>query len=361
MTRATGMGVVLVVATALATAACEKSDSVVVVTVVADQDVAGVFRLRAVASNAGTGATRTFPAASAAAPDAITFPTTFSLTVPRDRTGALDIALDGLDGNDVAIANGADSVELRAGDNVAVTIALRAGAPACGNGQVDSGEACDDGDRVSGGSCDFMCRTLGGGPGTGGTGGGVGGGGGRGGNGGGGTGGGACSIELLANGNFDGMSSGWTANDPTGRPLIYDQTGLNSAQAPQAHSPPNLAWLGFDVDNSSITLSQSMTVPANAVTLTVSGFRQIRTDEDNASPYDRANISLVNDTVRQDLRPQPWSNQDRSSAWLSFNYSVDAAAFAGATVVFLIHVEMDDDVNTSFFFDSLSVVADVCP
>ena len=352
MTRATGTGVVFVVAAALAIAACEKSDSVVVVTVAADQDVAGVFRLRALASNAGSGATRTFPGAAAVA--AITFPTTFSLTVPRDRTGALDIALEGRDGNDVAIANGAGSVDLRVGDNVAVTIALHAGAPACGNGRVDYGEDCDDGDRVSGGSCDFLCRTLGGGPGTGGMGGG-------GGDAGGGMGGGACAIELLTNGNFDGASSGWTANDPTSRPLIYDQTGLSAAQAPQAHSPPNMAWLGFDVANSSITLGQSMTVPANAVTLTVSGFRQIRTDEDNASPYDRANISLVNDSVRQDLRPQPWSNQDRSSAWLSFNYSVDAAPFAGATVVFLIHVEMDDDVNTSFFFDTLSVVADVCP
>jgi cysteine-rich repeat protein len=348
MSRATTTGVVFVVAAA-AVAACEKSDSIVVVTVAADQDVAGVIQLRAVASNGGTGATRIFPAASAGE---ITFPTTFSLTVPRDRTGALDIALEGLDGNAVVIANGADTVDLRVGDNVAITIALHAGAPECGNGQRDPGEECDDGDRVSGGSCDYLCRTVGAGPGTGGMGGGVGGMGG--------AAGGACAIELLTNGNFDG-TSGWTANDPTARPLIYDQTGLNPAQAPQAHSAPNMAWLGFDVDNSSITLSQSMTVPANALTLTVSGVRQIRTEEDNASPYDTANISLVNDAARQDLRPQPWSNQDRSSAWLNFTYTVDATAFAGATVVFLIHVEMDEDVSTSFFFDTLSVVADVCP
>ena len=235
---------------------------------------------------------------------------------------------------------------------------MRAGASACGNGQRDAGEDCDDGDRVSGGSCDYICRTWAlarapaawvaavaevaaaaawAAPGA------------R-----------VCTIELLTNGNFDG-TSGWTATDPTGRPLIYDQTGLSPAQAPQAHSAPNMAWLGFDVDTSTITLSQSLTVPANAVTLTISGFRQIRSDEDNDSPYDRANISLVNDAVRQDVRPQPWSNLDRSSAWLTFNYTFDAAPFAGATVTFLIHVEMDNDVNTSFFFDTLSVVADVCP
>jgi cysteine-rich repeat protein len=307
-----------------------------------------------VASNAGTGATRTFPATAAAAATAIVFPTTFSLTVPRDRTGALDIALEGLDDGDVAVANGDNTVDLRTGDNIAVTIDLRAGASACGNGQRDPGEDCDDGDRVSGGSCDFLCRTLGAGPGTGGTGGG-GGGGGMGGGGGG-----VCAIELLTNGNFDG-TFGWTANDPTGRPLIYDQTGLNPAQAPQAHSPPNMAWLGYDVDGASVTLSQSVMVPANAVTLTISGFRLIRTDEDDGSPFDIANISLVTDAARQDLRSPPWSNQDRSNAWLSFNYTVDAAPFAGAAILFLIDVEMDSDVSTSFFFDTMSVVADVCP
>ena len=159
MGRATGAGVVFVAVAAVVTA-CDKSDSIVIVTVVADQDVAGVFRLRAVASNAGTGATRTFPAAAASAAEAITFPTAFSLTVPRDRTGALDIALEGIDGGDVAIATGASTVDLRVGDNVAVTIALHAGAPTCGNGQLDAGEECDDGDRVSSGGCDYICRIL---------------------------------------------------------------------------------------------------------------------------------------------------------------------------------------------------------
>ena len=348
MSRGGGAGVVFAAAAVAAAATCEKSDSIVVVTVAADQDVAGVVRLRAVTSNAGTGATRTFPATAVAD---ITFPTTFSLTVPRDRTGALDIALEGLDYGDAVIANGADTVDLRGGDSVAVTITLRSGAPLCGNGQLDPGEDCDDGDRVSGGTCDFLCRTLGAGPGTGGSGG-------AGAMGG--AGGGACAIELLTNGNFDGMS-GWTADDPSGRPLIYDQTGLNPVQAPQAHSPPNMAWLGYNVDDSTVTLSQSVMVPANAITLTVSGFRLIRTDEDNQSVYDTANLALDSGAGRLNLRPQPWSNQDRSNTWLDFSYTIDAAPYAGTTATFVIHVEMDDDVNTSFFFDTLSVVADVCP
>ena len=40
---------------------------------------------------------------------------------------------------------------------------------------------------------------------------------------------------------------------------------------------------------------------------------------------------------------------------------MNAAALAGQTLTFQLRVEMDDDVNTSFYFDSLSVSADVCP
>jgi cysteine-rich repeat protein len=369
MARAARVGLACVLAVAAA-AGCGKSDSIVVVNVVANQDVAGVYRLRAVVSNAGDGVTRIFPPAAAATPEPVAFPTAFSLTVPRDRTGALDIALEGLDADGVTIASGANSVDLHVGDNVAFTIDLRAGASTCGNGQRDADEECDDGDRITGGSCDYLCRALGAGPGTGGVGGAgsLGGGGGMGGGGGGmaGAGGaaGRCTIELLTNGNFDGNvvgMSGWIASDPTDRPLVYDQTGLSPTLAPQAHSPPNMAWLGDDVYSATITLSQNIVVPANAVTLTVTGVRQIRTDEDTDTVYDTANLTLQNDAVHQDLRSPAWSNRNPSTAWLDFTLTTAAAPFAGGNATFAIHVELDEDVATSFFFDSLSVVANVCP
>src|SRR6185436_18758876 len=102
--------------------ACDKSDSVVIVNVSAEAGVPSVFQLRAQVSNADQGQTRSFPTAPAAQP--IVFDTAFSLTVPRERSGALDIALDGLDESGAVVANGAGSVDLRVGDNVTVTIAL---------------------------------------------------------------------------------------------------------------------------------------------------------------------------------------------------------------------------------------------
>ena len=113
--------------------------------------------------------TRLFPATAGGQP--IVFETSFSLTVPRDRTGALDIALDGLDAGGTAVANGAGTIDLHVGDNVTVTITLHAGASLCGNGQIDTGEACDDGDRLSSGDCDYLCQPRTSGPGVGGNGG----------------------------------------------------------------------------------------------------------------------------------------------------------------------------------------------
>ena len=108
--------------TAALAPACGKSDSVVIVKVAADAEVAGVVQLRALVSNAGEGTTRLFPTTPAAAP--ITFETSFSLSVPRERTGALDIAIEGLDAGGAAVANGAGSIDLHVGDNVTITITL---------------------------------------------------------------------------------------------------------------------------------------------------------------------------------------------------------------------------------------------
>jgi len=147
---AAGIGLVLLAATLSAAPACKRSDSIVVVTVDADAAVTGVFQLRAFVSNADETTTRFFPPTPAAQP--IAFQTSFSLSVPPERMGGLDIAIDGLDAGGGAVANGAATVALLPGDTATVTITLHTGPSMCGNGVVDSGETCDDGDRFSNGN-----------------------------------------------------------------------------------------------------------------------------------------------------------------------------------------------------------------
>ena len=56
-----------------------------------------------------------------------------------------------------------------------------------------------------------------------------------------------------------------------------------------------------------------------------------------------------------------WSAYNENSAWAFFSTFVNATPIAGRTVTLQIEADMDSDVNTSFFFDSISVTADLCP
>ena len=336
--------------------ACDKSDSVVIVNVSAEAGVPSVFQLRALASNAGEGQTRMFPTAPGAQP--IVFDTAFSLTVPRERSGAFDIALDGLDESGAIVANGAGSVDLRAGDNVTVTITLHAGPSLCGNRVIDDGEGCDDGDRLSKGDCDYVCQPRTPGPGTGGSGGAAG----AGGTGTGGTGGRPCRVELLTSGDFDGDNSRWT-QVTSGRPLIWDRdqtTPPFPGFVPAPHTPPRLAWLGYDVvpPNGNPAVRQSITIPADAVQVDISGYYRIETDETDCK-CDFARVEL--DVGGNIMQLTEWSAENANTDWAYFATFVTGPTVAGRTVALQLRAQMDDGVNTSFYFDSLSVSANVCP
>jgi len=361
MRRSAGSIPIVLLAAALAPA-CGKSDSVVIVKVAADAEVAGVVQLRALASNAGEGAPRLFPTTPSAAP--IMFETSFSLTVPRERTGALDIAIDGLDADGATVANGGGSVDLHAGDTVTITITLHTGASLCGNGQLDDGEICDDGDRLSNGSCDYACQIGTSGPGSGGSGGsggtsgtaGTGGGGGAGG-----TGGRPCLIELLTSGGFDASNVRWTQVTKS-RALVYDQASVPTF-VPAPHTPTRLAWLGYDAHMDTPALRQNVLVPADAQQVNITGYYRIQTDE-SACDCDKAFVEIERpdgDGGINTTKLTNWNNENANATWTFFSSYVNGAAVAGQTVTFQLRVEMDEGVNTSFYFDSLSVTADVCP
>jgi hypothetical protein len=357
--------------------ACNESDSIVVVKVTTETGIASVFQLRALVSNAGDGTTRLFPAAPAAQP--IPFETSFSLSLPRDRTGALDIVVEGLGSAGSVVANGAGTVNLHVGDNVAVTIALHAGASSCGDGQLDAGEGCDDGDRFSRGTCDYLCEPRTGGQGgNGGRGGAAGTGGvagtagttgsagtggaagaaGTGGGGAGGSGGRPCSIELLTSGGFDANNARWTQVTSI-RALIYDRSaGGLPAFIPPPHSPTRLAWLGYDAHSMKPAIRQNITIPGDALQVNISGYYQIQSDE-GACQCDKAYVEL--EVGGNATKLNEWSNENYNNNWAFFSAFVNGPSIAGQTVTLQVRADMDDGVNTSFYFDSLSVTADVCP
>lgn len=367
--------------------ACREADSVVVVTVTAESGAAGVVQLRATLSNDAMSAINRYPqqiAVDAAA--AIAFPTMFSFTVARGRSGTLDVAIDGFDASDVAIANGDGSVTLSPGETTELAITLRAGASLCGNKVIDTGEACDDGNRVSEGVCDFTCHRAGsidaGGVGSGGTG--MGGGSGAGGRGGGTTDGGSadsgqgdsghgdvghgdvapgdggptvCTQELLLNGDFNLGSDDWSVTS-SGRLLVYNENSVNPEIVPAPRSSPDLAWLGYDAISETAMLQQTFNVPINARSLTVSGYYIINSAEGTCD-CDVASIDL--DSLVYTHHVHSWSNQNSNSDWTYFTTTFDISLAAGVDLTLQVSAKMDDAVITSFFFDDLSVTANFCP
>jgi cysteine-rich repeat protein len=410
MNRTLARTALVLVSLAGLVASCADHDSVVVVNVSAASGLPAIAHLHATLSNGGLGDEKTFPGKGVSAVDAgVSLPTSFSLTLPHARSGALDIAIDALDENGAVVANGDGTVPLEPGDRVELTIALRPGASLCGNGVVDSGEACDDGDRISSGTCDFRCQLrnattgaggrggaggatgasgAGGTTGAGGTGGttgrggagaagatgaagtgggpaGAGGGpagtgGGSAGSSGGGTGGGACSVELLANGAFDSGDTGWTSVT-SGRALIYDYNSpdLDQTLAPAPVSPAGFAWLGYDVVSETVLLKQPIQIPPGTLSLSVSGYVQIWTNDDPNVAYDLGYAEILVGSFAQEV--DHWSNVDQGTDWTPFSQNIDTTGVAGATATFQLRVKMDDGADTSFFFDSLSVIAKRCP
>jgi hypothetical protein len=94
--------------------------------VTVDSSDAGIVSLSVSLSNGGTGDTLTFPSPAQTTP--IRFPTSFSVSVPATRRGAVDIAISGLNESRAMVANGTASTNLKAGTFVPVTVSLQPGA-----------------------------------------------------------------------------------------------------------------------------------------------------------------------------------------------------------------------------------------
>ncbi len=385
-------------ATAIAASCGSSNDSVVVVHVQGPTTLPPLFRFHAILSNDDTSDSKLFPLASAA--QAIALPTAFSITLPRARSGELDIALDALDATGDILANGTGTTTIDVGGTADVTITLAAGISLCGNGQIDPGEQCDDGDRVTNGTCDFRCQThsemrgkdggtsdgsdgggtgLGGAGGKGGAGGGMGmggtgaggkigtggaggagvGGSGAGGSSAGGTGAGGCVVELLDNGSFDAGNVAWSYTSQVNNTQMIYAAGDPALGGVAPASGSYLALLGRNLVNGAETMAEPISVPAAANTITVQGFVQI--------PLGSATVCVMCSSAAIEIVHSPnttsvksWSNSDATGAWMAFGTTIDATPFRGLTVLFQLRALANSSTVVPFYFDSLSAKVDRC-
>ena len=106
------------------------------------------------------------------------------------------------------------------------------------------------------------------------------------------------------------------------------------------------------------TLSQAITVPAAASTITVQGFFQGALLTTTCLTCNSAVLEIVHspDTVNV----KSWTPANGTGSWVAFGTTLDATPFRGMTVLFQLRAIATSTAVVPFYFDSLSAKVDRC-
>jgi len=167
--------------------------------------------------------------------------------------------------------------------------------------------------------------------------------------------------DLLNNGNFDGtpLGTGWTQApiDPAA-PIVTDAT---NGLAPQAGTAR--AWLGgYEQTPNADSLYEDVMVPANATSLVITGFYEVRTAEGLFSGiYDRATVELTTTTGTQLELIKALDDDHATTAYTPLDHTfTNLSAIKGQTVRLKFSSNSDDTYATSFYFDSIKLTVMPC-
>lgn len=166
----------------------------------------------------------------------------------------------------------------------------------------------------------------------------------------------ACPRELLGNGGFEAGLAPWLAFTTGDDPLDY------SAGDPTVEITPfagqRMGWLG-GVPSEVNRLSQEVTLPTNATSVTLGGAVRIQIFEPHAL-IDFLRGSLVAPGQRIPIFER--NNGDATEDWVTLSAPpVDIAAFAGQTLTLELESEIGVGPGTNFFLDDLSLIVECGP
>jgi hypothetical protein len=168
----------------------------------------------------------------------------------------------------------------------------------------------------------------------------------------------ACEVELLTNGGLDTLNAGWLQMaDPSRGLVLHQSSDILIDIQDQPVSPEYMLLLG-GVDSDSSTVSQQINVPEGALSLAVSFYLHIHTEEDQAQIYDSVTLELS--TSATDVVPvASYTNLDANEQWEAVSFQLDATSYRG-TPTFVIGSQTDVGGLTHFMFDSFSITATLC-
>jgi hypothetical protein len=168
-----------------------------------------------------------------------------------------------------------------------------------------------------------------------------------------------CEVELLTKGGFDVLDSGWSQMAEPERALIWHQSSDMLMDLGHAPVSPEYAVVLGAADGDYSSLSQEVTVPADATALVVSFYMHVHSDEDDAQVYDTLTISLT--SGNDDPIPvATYDNFDTNDDWAPVSFLLEATPYRGKTLNFLVLSDADDGVDTTFLLDSFSLTAKLC-
>jgi len=181
---------------------------------------------------------------------------------------------------------------------------------------------------------------------------------------------GGCFAQLIANAGFEFGSDAWREVADTRNVIVRrDDPGLVAAGvSPQAGD--YVAWLG-GVPNGEYGqkyqsgLIQEVTIPAEALTLTLSGYAWVSQSELGLTPSDWAVLELDDPLVDEGAgalwQVRIWNEQDAASGWVYFETeTVVLDTFKGRTVPLVADSRPDGNGTLNLWLDSLRLEAR-CP
>jgi len=176
---------------------------------------------------------------------------------------------------------------------------------------------------------------------------------------------GLCDNQLLANADFEaGPSQTWGEDSSVpGLEIIVSKDDSNlQAEGIAPHGGDFLGWLGGipdnDWDHEFVLLQQEVTLPIDAATLTLSGYRNVKSVDGADGEYDIAFLEFDDEDGDVVWQAQAWTNLTTTDGWVPFEESTEVASnLRGKTLTFVAYSNTDPTGKTSFFIDDLRLEA----
>ena len=167
------------------------------------------------------------------------------------------------------------------------------------------------------------------------------------------------TSNLLTNPAFEMTTTGWMET------LIASQAIVRADGPVAAHTPTLKAWMGGVLGDilgppAVDALWQDVAIPASTTMLVITGMYDVRTVETSTgTAFDTGSLALVTTANAPIETVLALSNLTPKTTWTAINHPV-VAAVAGMTIRLRMTSSNDFTAASSFYFDSLGLMATFC-